>query len=150
VSAVDQRPFPLPRHSLGLVRYLFECPSCGEFESPISGDTIQCRCGSPSRRVWSVTFDRRSAKNQGHWNPQVGRYVANERQFQDALREGQARQEAEMNMECKLIQVDSRDDAGLAETHGHPLEVRLVERELTERANHDARARANHESLVVP
>jgi hypothetical protein len=99
--------------------------------------------------VWSVHFDRRSTKHQGHWNPQVGQYVANDREFQDALKVGAARQEAEMKMECKLAQVDSRDQAGMAETHGHPLEHRLEVAEQTERANHDTRARANHESLVI-
>jgi len=100
--------------------------------------------------VWAVHFDRRSAKNQGHWNPQVGEYVENQRQFNDLLKAGAARQEAELKMECKLAQVDSRDDAGMAETHGHPLEHRLMERENTERANHDERAKANKESLVLP
>lgn len=131
------------------MRYLYDCPGCGEFESPISGDVIDCRCGTPSRRVWAVRFDRSSAKAQGHWNPQVGEYVSSKRQFDDLLKAGAERQERELKMECRLTQVDSRDQAGMAETHGHSLEHRLETAEQTARANHDERAKANHESVIV-
>jgi len=132
------------------VRYLYECRGCGEFESPISGDVIDCRCGAPSRRVWAVALHRTGARFEGHWNPQVGEYVANRREFDELLKRGADRQEREMKMECRLAQFDSRDVDGLAEAHGHSADDRLELAEQTQRARHDERAKANHESLVLP
>jgi len=48
----------------------------------------------------------------------VGEYVANDREFRNKLREGQAAQEEKLQMEVKLETVDARDHDALADLHG--------------------------------
>src|SRR3974390_1307408 len=103
--------------------YLYACPEHGEFEHRISGDQIECPvCHSLSKRMFAVQFNKSSLKHQGRFDSVVGRYVANDREFTQALREGQAAQEAKLGMEVKLEQVDARDHHGLAELHGHSVD----------------------------
>jgi len=104
--------------------YLYRCPACGPFESPISGDVIQCRCGSPAKRRWAVSFDRTSTKVNGRWDPVVGQYVSNEREFQDALSVARELQCDKLGMDVKLETLDARDTSGLAELHGQDINER--------------------------
>jgi hypothetical protein len=132
------------------VKYAYVCATHGLFDVPIAADSCLCPdCGDPSRRYWSVAFDRRSTRNQDRWDPQVGAFVRNDREFNEMLKAGAARQEAELGMAANLVQVDSRDTEALAELHGHSTDHRLAEKENTKRANHDERAKANKESLVI-
>lgn len=101
------------------MRYHYLCPACGEFESPISGDLAQCRCGSPARRLRSFAVNRSSLRSESRWDPVVGQYVANNREFEYALRKGQEAESEKLNMEVKLATVDARDHDALASLHGH-------------------------------
>jgi hypothetical protein len=98
--------------------YLYYCPQCGEYESKLSADALQCRCGRVARRRWAVHFDRTSTKVNGRWDPVVGQYVSNEREFQDALSAAKELQSEKLNMDVKLETVDARDTSALDELHG--------------------------------
>lgn len=121
------------------MRYLYRCPACGEFESPISGDSIQCRCGSPSRRVFAISVNKASLQHQGRYDHVVGAYVRNEREFRDMVRQSAARESAELGMECKVEFVDARDREGLAETHGLTVDHYHETAEQTAKVNHDTK-----------
>ncbi len=99
--------------------YLYVCPACGPFESQLSGDVLQCRCGKAARRRFAVQFNRSSLGQSGRWDPVVGRYVANDREFRSALAEGVERQSEKLSMDCKVETVDARDHDALASLHGH-------------------------------
>ena len=128
------------------VKYLYKCPRCGEIENEIAQDAIQCRCSLQAKRVWAVTLDRQSTKQSGRWDPQVGQYVANDREFQELLRQGAEKQSQELNMECKLTTIDARDIEARGELHGTGVDHVLAEAENTERKLHDEAAAANKES----
>ena len=128
------------------MRYAYKCPRDGVIENEVALDTIQCRCGQKAKRVWSVSFDRQSTKSSDRWDPQVGAYVRNEREFQDLLRQGAEKQSAELNMECKLTTIDARDLEGRGELHGTGVDHILAEKENTERKLHDEAAAANKDS----
>lgn len=123
------------------MNYAYACPHCGPFDSTISGNTIQCRCGRTAKRQFRVQFNRSSLKQQGRWDPVVGEYVANDREFRNALARGQAREEAELGMEVKLVQVDGRDKEALATLHGQTMEQREADLEGTRKAEFE-RAKA--------
>lgn len=128
------------------MKYLYVCAMHGRFETPIPADSCLCpECGDPSRRVWAVTLDRHSTKHTGRYDPQVGQYVRNEREFHELLRAGADRQERELNMEVPLAVVDARDDQALGELHGTGVDHRLEVREQTARKLHDEKAKANKE-----
>ncbi|MGA9527160.1 MAG: hypothetical protein WBS24_03480 [Terriglobales bacterium] len=128
------------------MKYAYRCPRDGVIEHEVPLDEIQCRCGNQAKRVWSVSFDRQSTKSSDRWDPQVGAYVRNEREFQDLLRQGAERQSAELNMECKLTTVDARDLEARGELHGTGVDHILAEKEATERRRHDEAAKANKET----
>ena len=128
------------------MRYAYKCPRCGEIENEVPQDAIQCRCGNTAKRIWAVTLDRESTKQSGRWDPQVGQYVANDREFQELLRQGAEKQSAELNMECKLTTIDARDLEGRGELHGTGVDHILAEKENTERKLHDEAAAANKDS----
>jgi hypothetical protein len=98
--------------------YLYVCPKCGPYESQLAADALQCRCGKVSKRRWAVHFDRTSTKVNGRWDPVVGQYVSNEREFQDALSAAREAQSEKLNMDVKLETVDARDTSALDELHG--------------------------------
>ena len=94
------------------MRYTYRCPMDGLIDvEGIAQDTVQCRCGSQAKRVRSFAVNKASLKSQARWDPVVGAYVRNDREFNELLRKGQAAQEAELGMEVPLVQVDARDDA---------------------------------------
>ena len=70
-------------------KYLYMCPACGPYESPISGDVLDCRCGAISKRRFSVSINRSSLKSQARWDPVVGDYVKNDADFRSKLAMGQ-------------------------------------------------------------
>jgi hypothetical protein len=130
-----------------VVNYAYICPSHGIFEAPIPADSCLCPdCGDPSRRRWHVAFDRQSAKPSGRWDPQVGQYVANDREFRELLRAGAERQEQELGMAVPLAVVDARDDQALGELHGTGVDHRLEVKEATARKLHDEKVKANKEA----
>jgi hypothetical protein len=128
------------------VKYAYRCPRDGVIENEVAQDAIQCRCGQKAKRVWSVSFDRNSTKQSGRWDPQVGQYVANDREFQELLRQGAEKQSQELGMECKLTTIDARDIEGRGELHGTGVDHVLAEAENTARRKHDEAAAANRES----
>jgi hypothetical protein len=106
--------------------FAYHCPSCGDFDvDGIAQDTISCRCGRTAKRKYAVSFMGSSLKSQARWDPVVGEYVENDRQFRSLLRKGQEEQSEKLNMDVKLALVDSRDTEALAELHGHSVEERL-------------------------
>lgn len=64
----------------------------------------------------------------------MGEYVENERQFRNHLRRGQDEQSAKLNMDVKLVTVDSQDHEALAELHGHTVAQRDHDLEGTRKA----------------
>ena len=132
------------------MKYAYRC-RCGTIESETRADEVRClACGEIAKRVWAVTLDRQSTKQSGRWDPQVGEYVANDREFQELLRQGAERQEAELGMECRLTTVDSRDVEARGELHGTGVDHIKEQAENTARKVHDEKARANGESKVRP
>jgi len=79
-----------------------------------------------------------SLKSQDRWDPVVGAYVRNDREFNELLKKGQAAQEAELGMPVPLAKVDARDTEGLAELHGHKVDHRLEVKEQAAKIAHDA------------
>jgi hypothetical protein len=128
------------------LKYAYACPSCGIIESDVPADGITClECGQPARRVWQVAFDRQSTKQSGRWDPQVGQYVANDREFRELLRAGAERQERELGMEVPLAVVDARDDQARGELHGVGVDHIHEVREETAKKLHDEKVTANKE-----
>lgn len=99
--------------------YLYVCPRCGPYESKLNADALQCRCGKVAKRRFAVQFNRSSLGQSGRWDPVVGRYVANDREFRSALAEGVDRQSEKLGMDAKVVTVDARDHDALASLHGH-------------------------------
>lgn len=127
--------------------YAYWCPNCGTIEVEIRSDKVAClECKATAKRVWAVTLDRHSTKHTGRYDPQVGQYVRNEREFHELLKAGAERQEQELNMAVPLATVDARDDQALAEIHGTGMDHRLEVREQTARKLHDEKVKANKES----
>jgi hypothetical protein len=124
------------------VKYAYSCPRCGDIEHEVPLDSIQCRCSLTAKRVWAVFLNTASAKSSDRWDPQVGAYVRNEREFQDLLKQGAEKQSAELNMECKLTTVDARDIEARGELHGTGTDHILAEQEATKRRQHDEAAAA--------
>jgi hypothetical protein len=107
-----------------MAKKLYVCPRCGPFETEHAADALQCRCGRTAKRRWAVTFDRTSTKVNGRWDPVVGQYVSNEREFQDALSVARELQCDKLGMDVKLETLDARDQEGLAELHGQDINER--------------------------
>jgi hypothetical protein len=106
------------------VHYDYRCPECGLVSSTVAADTVQCRCGSQARRLRGFAVNRSSLRSEARWDPVVGEYVRNNREFDYLLRQGQEAESEKLNMEVKLQTVDARDSDGLASLHGHSAERR--------------------------
>lgn len=126
------------------MRYDYLCPSCGIIHYPVPLGEVQCRCGQTARRQFGFAFQR-ATKDQARWDPVVGEYVNNDREFRTLLAQGQARTAHELGMEVPLATCDARDSEALAELHGHAVAERHEIAEQTERAKHDEKVKANHE-----
>lgn len=125
------------------MKYHYQCDiGAHEFASPISVDGLAClEHGTLARRVRAFGFQRREmARDRPRWDPVVGRYVSNQRQFLDALKEGVERESEEMHMEVRVVPVDAADTTALCEMHGQSKEDRAADLEPTLRAEHDKRA----------
>jgi len=120
------------------VKVEYICPACGPFESDVRQDTLQCRCGKTAKRVYSVAINRTSLKSEARWDPVVGAYVENNRQFDYLLAQGAAVQEEKLGMESNLVKVDSRDTDALDSLHGYDPNERQHLKEQTEKVKHDA------------
>ena len=83
-------------------------------------------------------MNRPSLKSEARWDPVVGAYVRNDREFNELLKAGQAAQEAELGMPVRLVSVDARDDEALGELHGTGLDHRLEEKEKAAKLAHDS------------
>lgn len=127
------------------MQYDYVCPTDGLIQVNVAQDNVQCRCGSQARRVYGFAFSRAS-KDQPRWDPVVGQYVANDREFRTLLAQGQERNARELGMDCKLEVLDARDSEGLAELHGHSVDHRHEVAEQTARTKHDEKVAANKES----
>lgn len=119
------------------MKYDYRCPMCGLIESTLCEDTIGCRCGSTAMRIRSFAVNRSSMQSQSRWDPVVGEYVRNDREFRDKLAQGQEAQAAKLGMEVKLETVDARDSDALASLHGHSAERREHDLEGTRKAAFD-------------
>ena len=119
------------------MRYSYLCPSCGEIHDVVPLDRIDCRCGQSAKRIRTFAVNTQSLKSESRWDPVVGAYVENDRQFRDLLAAGQERESAELNMDVKLATVDARDNEGLAELHGHSVDHRLEVAEGQAKIQHD-------------
>lgn len=108
-------------------------------------DMIQCRCGAVAKRIRTFAVNKPSLKSQGRWDPVVGQYVENDRQFQEILKAGAAREAAELGMEVPLVSVDARDTEALGELHGTGVDHRKEIAEQSKRLAHDEKVKANHE-----
>jgi hypothetical protein len=117
------------------VKYAYDCPACGEFDSTVGADRLDCRCGRSARRRFSVAVNRSSLKSESRWDPVVGAYVANDREFRSLLARGQEAESEKLNMDVKLETLDARDSEGLAELHGW--KDREADLEATKRHEHD-------------
>jgi hypothetical protein len=127
------------------VKYDYRCPSCGLIHDAVPLDRIQCRCGQSAKRLRGFAVVAGSLKSQDRWDPVVGAYVRNDREFQELLKAGQERESREMNMDVKLVQVDARDQEALGELHGTGVAHRQEVDEQTARLAHDEKVSANHE-----
>ena len=112
--------------------YLYVCPRCGPYESQLSADALQCRCGKTAKRRWHVAVNKTSMRQEGRWDPVVGQYVENQRHFKSALEAARDLESERLNMEVKLEQVDPRDHSALAELHGQDINERIESVERTE------------------
>lgn len=117
------------------MKYGYICPGCGPFDSEIPADNLGCRCGRIAKRNFQVSFDIRSARVMGGWDPVVGDYVANKNEWLSKLHEGQDRESEKLNMDVVLKTCDSRDNEGLAELHGW--KDREADLENTHRVQHN-------------
>jgi hypothetical protein len=122
------------------VRYDYNCPACGVIHDSVPLDAIHCRCGIRAKRIRGFAVVSSSLKSQDRWDPVVGAYVRNEREFRELLKAGQERESAELNMDVKLECVDARDDEALGELHGTGVDHRLEQKELVAKAAHDKTA----------
>ena len=128
------------------MNYGYICPDHGIFEVPVPADTCLCpSCGQTAKRYRTFAVNKASLKSQARWDPVVGQYVENDRQFRDLLAAGQEREANELNMDVPLVQVDARDNEALGELHGTGVDHRTEVKEQTERVKHDQRVEANHE-----
>jgi hypothetical protein len=118
--------------------YLYVCPKCGPYESQLACDALQCRCGHVAKRRWAVHFDRSSTKVNGRWDPVVGQYVANEKEFQSALAASRELQSEKLGMEVKLETVDARDTSALNELRGMSSSDREADMESVNKAEFEA------------
>jgi hypothetical protein len=130
------------------VKYSYKCTTENltfDVEGP-PAETAQCRCGSVARRVYGFAVNKASLKSQARWDPVVGQYVENDRQFRDVLAASQEREAKELNMDVPLVQVDARDQEALGELHGTGLAHRQEVAEQSAKIHHDQVAAANKES----
>ena len=127
------------------MKYAYRCQAEDiEFEiEGLAADVAQCRCGAMAKRIRTFVVNKPSLRNQGRWDPVVGCWVDNDRQFREILKQGQEREQRELGMEVKLEQLDARDQEGLAETHGHSLDHRLETAERTKAVKHDEKVNGN-------
>jgi hypothetical protein len=99
--------------------FSYHCRSCGDFDlDGIAQDVVKCRCGRPANRKYQIGVIGSSLKPRDRWDPVVGAYVENDGQFRSLLHKSQEEQSEKLNMDCKLVEVDARDQEGLSELHG--------------------------------
>jgi hypothetical protein len=77
-------------------------------------------------------------KVNGRWDPVVGQYVSNEREFQDALSAARELQSDKLGMDVKLETVDARDTSALDELHGRSTAQREEDLEGTRKTQFEA------------
>lgn len=99
--------------------FAYWCDNCGLVDSSEALDAVGCRCGRMARRRYSVNVNRSSLKSTARWDPVVGAYVENDRQFRSLLAQGQDEQAEKLQMDVKLQTVDARDHDALDSLHGH-------------------------------
>lgn len=80
-------------------------------------DTIPCPCGGTARRRWSVSFHRSMPE---HFNHSVGRYVSNESDFSDALKQKSEEATEKTGIPHNFAPVDLTDTATLGVTEDMP------------------------------
>lgn len=89
--------------------YEYRCRGCGVVrESELRDDNQPCSCGELSRRVYGF---RQAAGLQPHFNHAVGRYVTNNRDFNDALKERSEVQSLRTGIDSNYVRVDPGDMA---------------------------------------
>jgi len=117
------------------MKYAYADPQCGIIESEACADAITClTCGQRAKRVRSFNVDRTSLKTADRWDPVVGAYVRNDAEFRSLLHAGQEREANELGMDVPLVELDARDNEGLAELHGYTTDQRAEDLEPTKKA----------------
>jgi DNA-directed RNA polymerase subunit RPC12/RpoP len=112
------------------MRYSYRCRSCGEIQSETAADMIQCRmCGSVAKRIFQIAVNRTSLRTEARWDPVVGQYVENHRDWEYKLRSAQERESNELGMEVKLAMADPRDSDALGDLHGWGKDARDADAE---------------------
>ena len=117
--------------------YEYVCRQHGPFERPVADNALPCPyhgCGERAKRRYPISVNRSSLKQQGRWDPQVGTYVRNDREFRDLVKMGAEAESARLNMAVRHELVDSRDTTALCELHGTSHEKREADLEPTRKA----------------
>jgi hypothetical protein len=118
------------------MRYAYRCPNCGPLElEDIRQTSVSCRCGRIARREWSVQV--RTEGETARWDPVVGEYVRNNREFMEAVKRGKEAQEQRLGTEVSWHAVDARDHEGICELHGMTMDDRAADLEPTLKAERD-------------
>jgi hypothetical protein len=82
--------------------------------------TCNCyKCQAGTGCIRTVAVNRTSLRQSGRWDPVVGEYVSNDREFRSKLSRGRDEQSAKLGLDVKLETVDARDHDALASLHGH-------------------------------
>lgn len=116
------------------MEFAYNCPACGNFESEIALDSVMCRCGKAAKRRFLIAINKTSLKHTGRWDPVVGEYVRNDREFKTLLGQGQDAQAQKLNMDVKLATCDPRDKDAMSELHGWSKEARVADVERSAKA----------------
>jgi hypothetical protein len=120
------------------VYYGYLCPNCGEIDSQVAVDSfVHLECGVRAKRIYRVAINKSSLKHGGRWDPVVGRYVANQGEFESLLHAAADRESAELGMDVKLVEIDARDIEGINELRSMTPEQRDADLEGTRKAQFD-------------
>lgn len=100
--------------------YEWSCQSCGSTIETLSREPRPCICGDTMRRRFSFSV---KLPTPGHFNHSVGRYVSNDAEFRDALKQKSDEHSARFGTTVSYAPIDYADrkalnvtDEGLAET----------------------------------
>jgi len=123
-----------------VTEFEFRCKVHGRFTNHSRGPEGMCpQCGAISPRRWDSVQIRTTVSGGGYegWNPVVGQYVANRREFDNVLAQGIDRESRRLGMDVKVEQVDARDTDALNDLHGMSSSDREADLDPQRKALHD-------------